>query len=365
MRKKIIKNLSKHRQLLDVLRSEIEKKAFKDNKFHTVRKLMDDFSVSQATVTRALDALLAEGLIYSVPGKGLFVASGKKEEGIQESPKILNYIVRDNDIFSPCSEPANWFVSKDILEGVLAGACLKGYFVNIIPSGKKLNNRKYIESLIDESRESVFVFSYYNIYEDMIQRCISKAVPYSVYCWHEKQNRKINQLWVDIEDASYILTKHLIRLGHNEIGFVGGTLASHRYKGFRKAMREAGLKCPASRVFIFEEGSIDGTAASAKDFLRSNSGMTAVSCSSDMRAIGVMRAALALGIRVPDDLSVAGIDDISELYPVNPPLTTMCFPRKDVGRELVELVDSMKNSGTVETRLLLTSLAEKGSCRKL
>ena len=129
-------------------------------------------------------------------------------------------------------------------------------------------------------------------------------------------------------------------------------------------MREACLKCPPSRVFIFQEGSIDGTAAAVKDFLRSNPRVTAVSCSSDMRAIGVMRAAALLEIRVPEDLSVAGIDDISELYPVCPALTTMRFPRKEVGRQLVELVDSMKNSGTVETRLLLTSLAAKGSCRK-
>ncbi|MDD3127495.1 MAG: substrate-binding domain-containing protein, partial [Candidatus Izemoplasmatales bacterium] len=164
--------------------------------------------------------------------------------------------------------------------------------------------------------------------------------------------------------AGYTITKYLIDLGHRNIGFVGGSLASFRYKGFRKAMREAGLKCPESRVFIFEEGSIDGTAAAAKDFLNSNPEITALSCATDMRAIGVMKAAASLGKRVPDDLSVAGVDDISGLYPVSPALTTMHFPRKEVGRELVALADSMKSSGGVETRLLLTSLAKKDSCCK-
>ncbi|OGV31025.1 MAG: hypothetical protein A2020_00115 [Lentisphaerae bacterium GWF2_45_14] len=365
MKKKSINSATKHRQLLDILRSEIERKAFKNNKFHTVRKLMDAYSVSQATVTRALEALLNEGLIYSVPGKGLFVSAVKKDQELRAGLKVLNYIVRDNDIFSPCSSPANWFVSKDILEGVLGEAYSRGYFVNIIPSGGNLDNRTYIESIIDCPRESVFIFSCYNIYEDMIQRCINKNVPYSVYCWHEKQNRKINQLWVDIEHAAYTITKYLIRLGHKEIGFVGGALASHRYKGFRKAMREAALKCPASRVLIFEEGSIEGTAAAAEDFLRSNPGITALSCSSDMRAIGVMKAASALRINVPGDLSIAGIDDISELYPVSPELTTMRFPRKELGRALVNLVDGIKKSGLVETSLLYTSLAEKDSCRKI
>lgn len=371
MRKKIIKNVSKHKQLLDLLRSEIETKPFPDNKFHTVRKLMDSFSVSQATVSRALDTLLAEGVIYSVPGKGLFVAPRNKAEDEPfrpEARKVLNYIVRDNDIFSPCSEPSNWFVAKDILEGILSEAYSRGYYVNIIPSGgKMIDNRKYIESLIDESASgAVFIFSYYEIYEDMIQRCINKGVPYSVYCWHRKQNRCINQLWVDIEDAGYTLTKYLIALGHRKIGFVGGGGNSMRYKGFRKAMREAGLKAPDSRVFMFEEGSINGTADAVKDFLKANPQLTAISCSTDMRAIGVMKAAESFGMRVPEDISIGGVDDISELYPVVPALTTMHFPRKEVGHALVELADAMNNnSGSVETRLLLTSLAEKDSCRKL
>lgn len=368
MRKKIIKTVSKHKQLLDVLRSEIETRPFEDNKFYTVRKLMDSFSVSQATVTKALDVLLAEGLLYSVPGKGLFVSPAdacREAAPAQQSIKVLNYIVQDNDIFSPCSDPANWFVAKDILEGVLSAAYSKGYFVNIVPSGKNSDNRKYMESLIDTSGpESVFVFSRYGIYEDMIQRCIKRNIPYSVYSWHTRENRKINQLWVDIEHAGYTLTKYLIGLGHREIGFVGGDIASLRYKGYRKAMREAGLRSPASLAFIYKGGSIDGTAAAVMDFLRSNKTMTAVACSSDMRAIGVMNAAASLGIRVPGDLSVGGVDDISELYPVAPALTTMRFPRKEVGRALVELADSMKKTGVVETKLLLTSLAIKDSCRK-
>ena len=137
--------------------------------------------------------------------------------------------------------------------------------------------------------------------------------------------------WVGMDDrlAAYEMTKHLIGLGHRDIGFIIGHPdhgASHlRHKGFMDAMADAGLAVRPERVeqghFSFRSGF-----EAAERLLTSEDRPTAVFASNDDMALGVMAVANRLRLNVPETLSIAGFDDTPGAKITWPQLTTVRQP---------------------------------------
>jgi LacI family transcriptional regulator len=134
---------------------------------------------------------------------------------------------------------------------------------------------------------------------------------------------------------------HLLRLGHRRIGFITGTpgvgSAIERLAGYREALNDAGLSFDERLVVtgdFLEAGGFDATHA----LLSLDDPPTAIFASSDTAAIGVVRAARERGLRVPQDLSVVGFDDIPEASLVTPALTTVVQPLREMGRAAVRLL---------------------------
>jgi len=129
-------------------------------------------------------------------------------------------------------------------------------------------------------------------------------------------------------------TQHLLGLGHRRIAYVGGhvtaTCNQARLHGFRAAMEAAGAGVPDEFVstghFLYQDG-IDSGAA----LLDRADPPTAVFAGCDEIAAGVIEAARARGLRVPEDLSVVGFDDTQLARSVSPPLTTVRQPLREMG----------------------------------
>jgi len=137
--------------------------------------------------------------------------------------------------------------------------------------------------------------------------------------------------WVSMDDrlAAYEMTKHLIGLGHRDIGFIIGHPdhgASHlRHKGFMDAMADSGLTVKPGRAeqghFSFRSGF-----EAAERLLTSDDRPTAVFASNDDMALGVMAVANRLRLNVPETLSIAGFDDTPGAKITWPQLTTVRQP---------------------------------------
>ncbi|MGV9714024.1 LacI family DNA-binding transcriptional regulator [Gordonia sp. NPDC003424] len=131
--------------------------------------------------------------------------------------------------------------------------------------------------------------------------------------------------------------RHLRALRHRRIGYLGGPQASRshqaRIAGARDAAAEAGLE-------LVELGSVEPTfagGASAADTVLLAE-VTAVLAYNDVIAIGLMHRLADYGIAIPDEISVIGFDDIPLAEMTYPPLTTVCFPRREAGEAAVELL---------------------------
>ncbi|MGE3272515.1 MAG: LacI family DNA-binding transcriptional regulator [Chloroflexota bacterium] len=149
---------------------------------------------------------------------------------------------------------------------------------------------------------------------------------------------------IDNEEGAYLVTRHLIDLGHQRIGHVAvrsqppaddeQTASADRFRGYRRALREAGLAYADDLLMSPEHGR---RLPAGHRFGRCwrqmpADGVTAIFVSNDLLAIGVLRGLFEVGIRVPEDLAVAAFDGIELSGYTRPSLTTVEHPRADLGR---------------------------------
>jgi LacI family transcriptional regulator len=146
---------------------------------------------------------------------------------------------------------------------------------------------------------------------------------------------RVSNIRVDYADGIRQAVQHLAALRHERIGFITGPLhlrsAVARRDAFEASMREIGLLAKPEYVV---EGNhrLDGGREALPALSRLPKPPTALICSNDMTAIGVMRAAFELGIRVPEDLSVIGFDDIRMAEFLIPPLTTIQLSQSELAK---------------------------------
>lgn len=143
-------------------------------------------------------------------------------------------------------------------------------------------------------------------------------------------------------------TRHLVELGHKRIAVISGPddmMCSHaRIDGFRSAMNAAGLPIREDWVRL-GDFHIEGGARHAADLLSLPAGErpTAIFAGSDLQALGVYDVARQRGIRIPEELSVVGYDDIPLAEWVSPRLTTVRQPLEEMGRQAARLAIRLSN----------------------
>ena len=158
----------------------------------------------------------------------------------------------------------------------------------------------------------------------------------------DAQHASLPSVVVDDVAGGEMATRHLIELGHRRIGFIGDTPPEFRFdwsrdrtRGYQHALERAGIELRAEYV---REGtrSMHVARSIASELLRLRDAPTAIFAASDTQALGVLEAARALGLRVPDDLSVIGFDDIEIASYAS--LTTVRQPLFESGRRGAELL---------------------------
>ncbi|MGO9433818.1 MAG: LacI family DNA-binding transcriptional regulator [Terracidiphilus sp.] len=182
------------------------------------------------------------------------------------------------------------------------------------------------------------------------------------------EDPKASTILLDYATGIRAAVDHLSELGHKKIAYLAGPHKIHsamtRENDFRTAMEAVGL--PIQKKWIIEcDHTLKGGVAGFDRLQALAAGPTAILCSNDMTAIGVLRAAYLKGLRVPHDLSVVGLDDIDFAEFTLPPLTTIRLSRGDLARAAFEaLRQQAEESSTSHIQrefLVSTSLVLRGS----
>jgi LacI family transcriptional regulator len=145
---------------------------------------------------------------------------------------------------------------------------------------------------------------------------------------------------LDDLEAGFLATKFLIELGHRRIAHISGpdlSTASLRRRGFLKAVRQFGVENDRRSIVAAPFGIDEGRAA-MKKLLQLEPRPTAVFAANDPQAIGAIYACREAGLRVPEDISIIGAGNIEGVYHPNPFLTTIDWPRQELGRAAAQVL---------------------------
>jgi len=188
------------------------------------------------------------------------------------------------------------------------------------------------------------------------------------------KSRNLKAISVNIDDfrASYDAVEYLIRLGHRKIAMIGGdlqdiTTGKNRFAGYRQALKDYGIEYSESYFRIGNFKINDGYRA-MDEILNANkkNRPTAVFVVSDEMALGAIDCITDRGLKVPDDISVVGFDDIDLASSVKPKLTTVHQPIREIGRMSAELLIKQLENKSISVREVVIdhSLVIRDSCCK-
>lgn len=168
----------------------------------------------------------------------------------------------------------------------------------------------------------------------------------------------------DHRAGGYAAAQCLLKNGHTKIGCIAGPAAlvgaRLRLEGFCDALAEAGIRPLAINAPFTAEG---GERVAKALFGR---GLTALFASDDLQAYGAMRAAAETGVRIPDDVSLVGYDDLQFSVLANPPLTTISQPVKDMAAAAAELLlRRMRGEDAENPPLFVPRLIERQTVKNL
>ncbi len=257
----------------------------------------------------------------------------------------------------------------DIARAIEDAGFSEGY--NVILCNSDLSETKemaYIEVLLSKQVDGLVLISSGNR-SDPLRAILDAGVPV-VVADRELGGLPVDQVLVDNEHGGYLAGQYLVHLGHRNIACIAGpeglTLSTERITGFRRALKEAGIELPDDAV-IHGDFRYAGGEAAMHELLRQNDNLTAVFAANDTMAIGAINVLSRAGLRVPDDVSVIGFDNILQSTAIVPSITTIAQPVAELGQSSVSLLLKRIRQPTVPpSRVLLqTRLVERESCRAL
>jgi DNA-binding LacI/PurR family transcriptional regulator len=218
------------------------------------------------------------------------------------------------------------------------------YFVSVasLPALDRRSMLDAVERFIGQGIEGIIVIATQDTAVNALAHVPEEVPLVAVGCG---TRAAVTSVAIDNAAGAATATRYLLSLGHRTVYHVAGQAscldAQERIDGWRQALREAGVPEPA--VLGGDWSSASGYEMGCR--LAANPDVTAIFCGNDPMALGVMRALAERGLRVPDDVSIVGFDDVPEAGYYLPPLTTVRQDFGEVGRQaLSALVDRMSGA---------------------
>lgn len=166
-------------------------------------------------------------------------------------------------------------------------------------------------------------------------------IPFVCVDAHIPKDGSLPLVEIDYYDAAYQATKYLYDCGHRQIGFIGPQTPAEYHQstfgGYTAALKDSDLVCTPS--WLVELPFLEDDAREPlMQLLQSKQLPTAFLCAGDIFAINAIQCAKDLGLKIPDDLSIMSLDDLLVSQYVDPPLSTMTFPKELLGERAMQLL---------------------------
>jgi len=227
-----------------------------------------------------------------------------------------------------------------IARGVEDAASEQGFTVMFCNTDESHDEEiEYLKVLIQKQVDGLLLVPAQSS-RDSVDLLQSHALPF-VLLDRRIPDAEVDTVRGDSEGGAYDLITHLVRQGHEHIAFLGGvekaTSVTDRLAGYRRALNEAGLAINPAHIF-YDSFTYESGCAMAKQALEASPRPTALFGTNNLIAVGAFHALRALGLRVPEDISLVAFDDIPEFMVIDPFFTVVLQPAYEIGRQAALLL---------------------------
>jgi len=333
----------------------------------TSRDIADIAGVSQATVSRAL--------------RNSPLVREETRNRIQAIARDLNYFVNRNaaglrthqsntlalllfDDSDGTDRKMNLFFLA-ILDNIIRAAARLGY--DVLVSLQQLTADWHVEYQASHRADGLILLGYgdYTEYREKLD-ALSEANTRFMIWGPIIDDRLGRSFGCDNESGGYQATRHLLDLGRTSIAYLGrreqrSPEHAERYAGYKRALQEARIE-PSNALRVAADNSEKMGYEAVQQLLAGEESFDAIFAVTDLIAIGAMRALAENGIRVPDDVSVVGFDDMPLAAHVSPSLTTVQQNAQMAAEGLVEGIVGLIKDQSVKSKLMAPRLVIRESC---
>ncbi|MDC7236796.1 MAG: LacI family DNA-binding transcriptional regulator [Sphaerochaetaceae bacterium] len=328
------------------------------NKKITMQDIADQLNLSRNTISRAL--LDKDGISDEVKQKVIKTANSlgyeKKVVNLKKKQKRI-CVITCRDFFLDQTYFAEIFL------GIEEISKIHDIFVNFLvldDDSNKINHQENVLGFIIAGK----------VKSNIVKMLSSLTVP-KVYIDFEPDGSCDDVVIMDNEKGLNLIFKELIKKGHKEIGFIGNrfmyTSFQKRYQYFLSELRENNLKKVDEYILTDSEQPYWQFGVIKNELKKMTKFPTAFICINDRTAFALMQEIDALGLRIPEDISVIGFDNVKDKEIFSPSLTTVNVYKGELGRVACSLLlQKIKNKNSISKKILVdVSLIEKNSVKML
>src|SRR3954470_668156 len=296
----------------------------------SLARIAGEASVSMSTVSKVLNGRPGVAPETRVRVEELLQASGYNRRGGAQPNPLIELVV--NDLVSV------WVI--EILRGVEHIARENGMSVVVTESGDRHSpGPEWIDGVL-QRRPAGVVLVFSDLPPQHKLQLRSRNIPFVILDPAGDPAPDVPSVGSANWSGGLLATRHLLGLGHRRIAMISGPddimCSRARVSGFRSAMEEAGVEVDDELVVFSDFHRVDGIEHGHRLLSRPDR-PTAIFAGSDLQAFGVYEAARELGLRVPEDVSVVGYDDLQVAQWVGPPLTTVRQPLTEMAEQATRL----------------------------
>ncbi|MCB0747964.1 MAG: LacI family DNA-binding transcriptional regulator [Ignavibacteriae bacterium] len=260
--------------------------------------------------------------------------------------------------------------SAKVMKGVFDKCSELGY--SVLLGSSELSNEKetqIINALRSKRVDGIIIAPLQNFASDSLylSNLINDKFPFVIL--GKNENVKINSVDINNVKAAYDAVTYLIKLGHKKILHIAGPSHSghgeKRIEGYKLALSENNIPIKPNYIISTEPYTINGYLVGKKILNKGFTIPTAVFCYNDLLAIGLINSLLESGIKVPEDISIVGFDNIDFGKYLKIPLTTVQMPAYKIGQEAANLLvrQISNDSKPINKRVVLKhKLIKRSSC---
>jgi len=330
----------------------------------TIKKVCQLAGVSTATVSRALKN---PDMVNEKTRERIFKAIA--ESGYR--PNVLASSIktgRSNSLVVLVPNLSNPFFCK-IIQGIEQAAQESGYSVLLGDTqGEKAREHEYAGMVLSNRADGIIHLDHTFPFSKNDEK-LAEKVPMVSVCERIEGDKKYPVIEIDNYSACRALANHLTSYGHTKFGVIAGQKESQIYRdrlgGIKSVLLEQDIIIDDSLVVGGSYSFISGEEG-ARELLNHAQKPTAIFCFNDDIAIGAIHEIKKHGLRVPEDISVVGFDNINVSAYIDPPLTTIDQPVYEMGRKAVDVILKLiKNQPLQKDREIVQfNMVERNSTAK-